>query len=103
MQEAGLDMFAQLEEHGNPCGGFLYLLPTTNLIAMWDLIIAMFREHITWIENHSSKRDPVEYAKFLHQQKHSHEQKYLAVSETSFMGAILTPKEELQGGLWLCV
>lgn len=50
---------------------------TRRLIVLWDLLTAMFEEHIQWTKTHPSRRDPAEYAKFLEKQKHSHEQKFL--------------------------
>eukprot|EP00271_Cylindrocystis_brebissonii_P020208 TRINITY_DN660_c0_g1_i1.p1 TRINITY_DN660_c0_g1~~TRINITY_DN660_c0_g1_i1.p1 ORF type:complete len:1113 (+),score=203.35 TRINITY_DN660_c0_g1_i1:335-3673(+) len=76
-KEPKVDMFAQLEERGNPCGGFLYLLSTPTVLSIWDLITAMFTEHVSWLEAHPSKKHPTEYAAFLQGQKHNHEQKFL--------------------------
>ena len=77
LQEEGVDMFAQLEERGNPCGGFLFLLHTKAVMRMWDAISVLFEEHIHWLETHPSRKNANEYADFLESQKHSHEQKYL--------------------------
>lgn len=70
---------AQLEERGNPCGGFLLLLPTPPLIALWDTVTRLFEEHVEWLKTHPLKDDPdpSKYPSFLLSQQHNHEQKFL--------------------------
>ncbi|CAI7822590.1 unnamed protein product [Closterium sp. NIES-54] len=77
LKAQGIDVLAQLEEKGNPCGGFLLLVHTRKLIVLWDLLTAMFEQHIDWLKTHPSKRDPDEYRRFLRSQQHNHEQKFL--------------------------
>ncbi|CAI5499259.1 unnamed protein product [Closterium sp. Naga37s-1] len=77
LKAQGIDVLAQLEEKGNPCGGFLLLVHTRKLIVLWDLLTAMFEQHIDWLKTHPSKRDPDEYKRFLRSQQHNHEQKFL--------------------------
>ena len=74
-----MDILAQLEERGNPCGGFLFLLHTPRLIALWDTVTALFDQHVAWLRTHPLRADadPAKFRALLASQQHNHEQKFL--------------------------
>lgn len=77
MRSAKIDIYAQLEDKGYLCGGFLYLRATKRVVALWNQVTEMFERTVSKMRAEAPTKTAEEMPIWLKHYEHLHEQRYL--------------------------